>query len=291
MVRAKKNPAPPASGHGADTSGEKSTPRIDTNQVGQQPTRYAAICRRAIFDSAISAPALRVLAALACYTDRQHRCRPSVPTIAKRLGISDRMVQYHLRDLAAAGYIEQQMRTGLATFYTLRYPDEPVETEPPEEADRCNPISPGGETPFHQGVKPDFTRGVKPHFTQTILIELPQGTTKGTKTLVQPAADTFDAWWKAYPRREGKGHARRAYAAALKKAPAAVLLAAAQRYAIERANEPPRFTKLPTTWLNGECWLDEAAPAMPAKPGRGRGDVGNAAAVFMAAIEDEEAAA
>jgi hypothetical protein len=31
----------------------------------------------------------------------------------------------------------------------------------------------------------------------------------------------------------------------------------AKRYADQRAGQDPQFTKMPATWLNGDCWLDE----------------------------------
>ena len=37
----------------------------------------------------------------------------------------------------------------------------------------------------------------------------------------------------------------------------------AKGYAIERAEEDPRYTKHPATWLAGGCWADEAAGAAP----------------------------
>lgn len=33
------------------------------------------------------------------------------------------------------------------------------------------------------------------------------------------------------------------------------------RYAAQRDDEDPRFTKHPATWLQGKCWLDEPGPA------------------------------
>jgi hypothetical protein len=75
--------------------------------------------------------------------------------------------------------------------------------------------------------------------------------------------DPFEAFWRAYPRKVAKDAARRAFAAAIKRgADPAILIAGAQRYAIERQGEPPRFTKHPATWLNGGCWEDEPIGAV-----------------------------
>lgn len=68
----------------------------------------------------------------------------------------------------------------------------------------------------------------------------------------------FIAWWQAYPRREAKGQARRAYATARKKTSPDILLIAAQRAAKLYAATEQRFIPLPATWLNGERWADDA---------------------------------
>jgi len=70
------------------------------------------------------------------------------------------------------------------------------------------------------------------------------------------SSDSFEAWWLEYPRKVGKGQARPAYKRALAKASAEVLLAASKRYAERVATTEPRFIAHPTTWLNGERWLD-----------------------------------
>jgi hypothetical protein len=72
--------------------------------------------------------------------------------------------------------------------------------------------------------------------------------------------DDFLDWYMAYPRKEARAAAERAYAKARKTVSAEVLLEGAQRYA-EDPNRERQFTKLPATWLNGGCWDDEPLPA------------------------------
>ncbi len=88
-------------------------------------------------------------------------------------------------------------------------------------------------------------------------------------------------WWLHVPRKAGKGQARRAFKGARKKADAETLLAGIRRYASEVAGEDSSFTKHPSTWLNGECWLDE-----PPKPKGGAPP-----ATFKSRIPDEVVAA
>lgn len=73
----------------------------------------------------------------------------------------------------------------------------------------------------------------------------------------------FDQWYAGYPRKEGKGQARKAYKAARKKADQQTLIAGVARLVAQRLER--QFTPLPATWLNGERWLDEVAtPTEPA---------------------------
>lgn len=62
----------------------------------------------------------------------------------------------------------------------------------------------------------------------------------------------FAEFWRAYPRKDDKGHARRAWLKARKIAAPAQIIAGCHAY---RFNENPRFVPLPATWLNGERWL------------------------------------
>jgi hypothetical protein len=64
----------------------------------------------------------------------------------------------------------------------------------------------------------------------------------------------FDAFWEIYPRKVGKGAARKAFAAATAKAPPSTLMAALGRATWD---PNPRFIPHPSTWLNREQWLDE----------------------------------
>lgn len=79
--------------------------------------------------------------------------------------------------------------------------------------------------------------------------------------------DEFAAWYDAYPRHEGKGQARKAYATARKKASPETLLAGARAASVRYATSDRQFVPLPATWLNGERWLDETqiAPRVVAR--------------------------
>jgi hypothetical protein len=70
-------------------------------------------------------------------------------------------------------------------------------------------------------------------------------------------AARFEEFYLAYPRKEARGAAERAWRAALKLADAGTLIAAARAYGAKRSGEDKKFTKLAATWLTGKCWEDE----------------------------------
>jgi len=69
--------------------------------------------------------------------------------------------------------------------------------------------------------------------------------------LISPA--DFEAFWEAYPRKVGKGAARKAYGQAVKKTPPASILTALAGF---DWSPDPKFIPYPATWLNQERWLD-----------------------------------
>ncbi|WP_454044394.1 hypothetical protein [Cellulosimicrobium sp. Marseille-Q8652] len=82
-----------------------------------------------------------------------------------------------------------------------------------------------------------------------------------------PRTDTrppgsFDTFWAAYPRKEAKRNAEKAYLGALKRTggDATPIILGARRYAAD-PNREQAFTALPATWLNGDRWGDDPLPA------------------------------
>jgi hypothetical protein len=70
---------------------------------------------------------------------------------------------------------------------------------------------------------------------------------------------SFDVFWKAYPRKVGKFAAKSALEKALQKTTIEEILAGVNRF----ANDPNRiqeFTPHPATWLNQGRWEDEPLP-------------------------------
>jgi hypothetical protein len=72
--------------------------------------------------------------------------------------------------------------------------------------------------------------------------------------------DPFDRFWAAYPRREAKDAAKRAWAKAIKRTDPTLIIAGAERYR-DDPNRDPTFTAHAATWLNAGRWADDALPA------------------------------
>ena len=67
----------------------------------------------------------------------------------------------------------------------------------------------------------------------------------------------FLTWWQAYPRKDAKQDARKAYTAVRKRHSEAVLMEGLRQYMAAKIMEPWRQWMLPGTFLRGERWMDQ----------------------------------
>lgn len=81
--------------------------------------------------------------------------------------------------------------------------------------------------------------------------DIPLKSPKGTCAL-------FDEFWRVFPsgRKQGKQAALKAWRAAVKRAPAKTIIAAAAEYASSAVGRG-RYVKGPSPWLNQGCWEDD----------------------------------
>jgi hypothetical protein len=81
---------------------------------------------------------------------------------------------------------------------------------------------------------------------------------KNTLVTAAPAGADFAAFYAAYPRRVGRKDSERKWNKAIKDgADPLAVIEGARRYAQQRADQDPRYTKHPATWLHQGCWMDE----------------------------------
>jgi hypothetical protein len=107
----------------------------------------------------------------------------------------------------------------------------------------------------------------------SLIPEYPQ-TPKGAEREVEPKKPGaklpkgFEVFWAAYPRKEGKLAAAKAFAKAVKLVehphPTEALTEAALAFAKACAGKDPQYIAHPTTWLNQGRWAD--APTTPTDP-------------------------
>ncbi|MFD8596991.1 hypothetical protein ACFV1L_18515 [Kitasatospora sp. NPDC059646] len=225
-------------------------------------------------------------------------CWPGIeddPETVRRMRIPSRSSRYDvLRALKAKGALEA-VETGrrgrravyrIPTFAVLAQagqgPDPQDATDPqgPDFPDANSPSGSGfsGRYEAPQGpdsqdanpsLGPDLTPIASGKPGPLPLTPLKRENSPAPRATPAPAADLFEAFWTAYPRKVGKGAARKAWAAALKRgADPAAIAAAVPRHAAfwVAVGTEPRFVPHPTTWLNGERYDDELAPPTPQQP-------------------------
>lgn len=77
------------------------------------------------------------------------------------------------------------------------------------------------------------------------------------------ASEQFEVFWRAYPRRIGKGGARKKFEQAIRKTDLATMLTAIKLYV--RCKPSWMDFKHPATWLHNECWDDEWDTPAPSR--------------------------
>jgi hypothetical protein len=92
----------------------------------------------------------------------------------------------------------------------------------------------------------------------------------------------FDIFWKAYPRKTGKGDARKKFAKALTKTSFENIMAALGKVkaSAQWKKDDGQFVPYPATWLNQERWDDEV--------GQSADGLDNLRSLYAMAKEEEE---
>jgi hypothetical protein len=118
--------------------------------------KFSRLPAAAVFDHRLKAGPLRVLAALATYADQQGNCHPSIVTLARRLNITRRMVQLHLRTLEERGYLLTETRARMIAgkginSYQIQYPPAPDDAKPDFASDQEGEAKPDFASPVTEG--------------------------------------------------------------------------------------------------------------------------------------------
>ena len=167
--------------------------------------------------------------ALADYANDEGTCFPSQRTLAHKARCSENFVSVCLKQMVEDGYLAVQKEArgrGRTATYLLKKPHL-------RNGDLPNGDLPQPETPFAETITPHMNRN-EPSITQE-----------------------FEKFWSAYPRKVGKGAARKAFAKALirnKNLDMQMILDAVAAYA--STIKDMQYCAHPTTWLVQERWAD-----------------------------------
>lgn len=124
--------------------------------------------------------------------------------------------------------------------------------------------------PYDDDITPDVITDMLHQLGALASVGIPAAPAKRTRAKTPLEDPWFAAFWELYPRRTGKGAARKAYVTAVSGgvSPQAINDAAAS-YAqrCQALQKEPQFIPHPATWLNQERWDDdvEQAPRVRSK--------------------------
>jgi hypothetical protein len=188
---------------------------------------------------------------------------PSQKRLADYSNMSERGVQKCIDKLVASGELKVEVAAGHSRnqYKPNRYW---ITIECPPDCDRSMSHRRGelpyseGRTPVPSGANASTVRGEQ-EFVLTVIEPLEEPTENLNSLDNQTKDSQFNAWWSYFPRKEGKGAARKEFDKAIKKVGLDVLVDSAEKYGND-PNREPKFTVQPARWLREERWDDGPLP-------------------------------
>jgi len=170
------------------------------------------------------------------HNSETNECFPSLSTLADECEMSKRAVQDRIECLAQIGLIkkiERSRTNGSQTSngYSLNLTKQPWQNLPPPLAESASP--PVQNLPPHNLVSNNHVNITKKNMA------------------------IFDDLWNIYPKKVGKGTARKALAKAMAKAPIDQIQLSLALFVRAWGSQDKKFMPHLSTWLNGERWDDE----------------------------------
>jgi hypothetical protein len=163
-------------------------------------------------------------------------CFPSLATLSDECEMSKRAVQAHIDTFSYAGLIERVERkrgngSRTSNGYRLNLTKQAWQNLPP-------PIAESARAPMQN--LPPLNLG-----------------TNNLGNITSKDMSIFDDLWKIYPKKVGKGTARKALAKALTKASIDQIQHSLSLFVRSWGQQDKKFMPHLATWLNGERWDDE----------------------------------
>ena len=218
-----------------------------------------------------SAGAFQLYAAIFTYRNNGSGCAwPSQDRLSEDLGMSSQSVMRHLKVLEALKLVsvkrgKQGSQRAVNVYSFLQEDGSPCiksDTRPPPKNDTRPPLISDTRPPIKNDEIPPITDDSRTRLTTELdLVELDKELFIIDEPMTEPVADNgFDTFWVNYPRKVGKGQAKKAYEKALKVASRDEILAGAKRLTDDPNLPELTYVKHASTWLAAESWTDEPFP-------------------------------
>lgn len=251
---------------------------------------WASIPNWLVRDPEVSSHAKLIYVYLNSRVGRNGSCWPALGTVATETGLSQSTVQRALRELRSLGVVAWWTET-TARGRVNRYRMSPYvggcghsDYTPCGQGDQTHVVRvTNKEEAVEEETTPQAPQGAERALDGELIPVADVGGTGQTGNMDKPVAtpsrkqrevsdddQDWSAFWAAYPRKIGKGAARKAWTRALAKVTSPSVLidgAKAEAADLETRKRSPRpedrgqdlgqFVPHPSTWLNQERWEDE----------------------------------
>lgn len=205
-----------------------------------------------------------VLIVLALATNDKHADHRTIigqETIAQRSGASIKSVSRALGDLERAGIIARSKRhraNGARSSDEITL-NHTYRTESPQGAEPTRQSAYKADSP---NLSDSLSKPIGLSDGGNGINQIDQPVDQPDLMLIEPETSvaitdaTFDDFWKAWPRSEGRKVAEAAWNRAIKRAPAALILDRAIAYATHPHRTARQFVPYASSWLNQDRWED-----------------------------------
>lgn len=233
--------------------------------VTNEPTPFAMVPEALLYDPERSDKAVRLYGVLRRHGDDPTDCYPSKRRLADLMGCAPASLNRPLNELEDAGWIVRvarvddrgQTSNGYHVHAAPRTSSAP-RSQVSDGAHGSAARTPIAQEPRERQPVNDSPGTREPRVSAAPLALVAQ----------DEPGPTFDAFWKVYPRGDGKPAAIKAWDKALKAATPERIMAGLDAWLrYWRARQEPEFVPWAQKWLNQQQWFADPPPLRRADPG------------------------